>query len=253
MRVGSACATTTRRSPMQTVSPTRARRPSNSRTKPPAVCASVSGISMPTKRHESRPPTRHLRRRSRSGRGSSGSSDPSRPSPADPAGPRRAQGIDRTTVGRPRLRAAGRRRLGRRCAPSPIGFGDLPAPHDRRSTRSRASSWPLPTGEASAGGRLRGGGDPCRPRIPAAQLHVTASNTRTDAYGGTFENRTRFMVEVAKAVRRSGPTTTRCTPACRLRTGVEGGWDIEQTVELARILREIGVDLIDCARPATSR
>jgi 2,4-dienoyl-CoA reductase-like NADH-dependent reductase (Old Yellow Enzyme family) len=73
------------------------------------------------------------------------------------------------------------------------------------------------------------------------------SNRRVDAYGGSFENRTRFLRECVKAVRDVLPE--RCPLFVRISATdwVEGGWDIDQSVELARLLLSLGVDLIDCS------
>src|ERR1700729_3496715 len=73
------------------------------------------------------------------------------------------------------------------------------------------------------------------------------SNRRIDAYGGSFENRTRFLRECVEAVRVVLPE--RCPLFVRISATdwVEGGWDIEQSVELARLLVSLGVDLIDCS------
>ena len=73
------------------------------------------------------------------------------------------------------------------------------------------------------------------------------SNRRTDAYGGSFENRTRFLRECVEAVRRALPE--RCPLFVRISATdwLEGGWDIDQSVELARLLLSLGVDLIDCS------
>ena len=73
------------------------------------------------------------------------------------------------------------------------------------------------------------------------------SNRRVDAYGGSFENRTRFLRECVEAVRRALPE--RCPLFVRVSATdwVEGGWDIDQSVELARLLLSLGVDLIDCS------
>ncbi len=75
-------------------------------------------------------------------------------------------------------------------------------------------------------------------------------NDRTDDYGGSFENRIRFAIETARAVR--GVWPDRLPLAARLSCSdwVEGGWDIEQSVELSRLLRAEGVDLIDCSSGA---
>jgi 2,4-dienoyl-CoA reductase-like NADH-dependent reductase (Old Yellow Enzyme family) len=73
------------------------------------------------------------------------------------------------------------------------------------------------------------------------------SNHRTDRYGGTFENRIRFTVETARAVRAAWPEKFPLTARLSCSDWVEGGWDIEQSVELARRLKTEGVDLIDCS------
>jgi 2,4-dienoyl-CoA reductase-like NADH-dependent reductase (Old Yellow Enzyme family) len=73
------------------------------------------------------------------------------------------------------------------------------------------------------------------------------SNRRADAYGGSFDNRTRFIRECVAAVRRVLPE--RCPLFVRISATdwVEGGWDIDQSVELARQLLALGVDVIDCS------
>jgi 2,4-dienoyl-CoA reductase-like NADH-dependent reductase (Old Yellow Enzyme family) len=73
------------------------------------------------------------------------------------------------------------------------------------------------------------------------------SNRRSDSYGGSFDNRTRFMRECVAAVRRALPE--RCPLFVRISATdwVEGGWDIDQSVELARQLLALGVDVIDCS------
>jgi len=73
------------------------------------------------------------------------------------------------------------------------------------------------------------------------------SNRRTDAYGGSFDNRTRFLRECVAAVRRVLPE--RCPLFVRISSTdwVEGAWDMDQSVELARLLLALGVDVIDCS------
>src|ERR1700730_2811083 len=73
------------------------------------------------------------------------------------------------------------------------------------------------------------------------------SNRRVDVYGGSFENRTRFLRECVEAVRRALPE--RCPLFVRISATdwLEGGWDIDQSVELARLLLSLGVDVIDCS------
>jgi 2,4-dienoyl-CoA reductase-like NADH-dependent reductase (Old Yellow Enzyme family) len=73
------------------------------------------------------------------------------------------------------------------------------------------------------------------------------SNQRTDAYGGSFENRTRILREVVAAVRDSWPEQAPLFVRFSATDWIEGGWDIQQSVELARQLKELGTDLIDCS------
>jgi 2,4-dienoyl-CoA reductase-like NADH-dependent reductase (Old Yellow Enzyme family) len=73
------------------------------------------------------------------------------------------------------------------------------------------------------------------------------SNQRTDRYGGSFENRIRLFVEVTEAVRTVWPDSLPLLARISGTDWVPGGWDIEQSVALARILAPLGVDLIDCS------
>ena len=73
------------------------------------------------------------------------------------------------------------------------------------------------------------------------------SNQRTDIYGGSFENRTRILRETAAAVRGSWPERAPLFVRISATDWVDGGWDIEQSIELARQLKQLGVDLIDCS------
>ena len=73
------------------------------------------------------------------------------------------------------------------------------------------------------------------------------SNHRPDQYGGSFENRTRIVREVVNRVRRFWPERLPLFIRISSTDWVEGGWDIEQAVELARSLRALGVDLVDCS------
>jgi 2,4-dienoyl-CoA reductase-like NADH-dependent reductase (Old Yellow Enzyme family) len=73
------------------------------------------------------------------------------------------------------------------------------------------------------------------------------SNQRTDTYGGSFENRTRIVREVAAAVREVWPEGSPLFARISATDWVDGGWDIQQSVELARQLKKLGVDLIDCS------
>ncbi len=73
------------------------------------------------------------------------------------------------------------------------------------------------------------------------------SNRRTDDYGGSFDNRVRLFVEVTRAVRSVWPESLPLLARLSGTDWVEGGWDIEQSIALARILAPLGVDLIDCS------
>ncbi len=73
------------------------------------------------------------------------------------------------------------------------------------------------------------------------------SNQRTDCYGGSFENRIRLLLEVVAAVREVWPDRLPLLVRISATDWVEGGWTPEESVELARRLRESGVDLIDCS------
>jgi 2,4-dienoyl-CoA reductase-like NADH-dependent reductase (Old Yellow Enzyme family) len=73
------------------------------------------------------------------------------------------------------------------------------------------------------------------------------SNTRTDEYGGSLENRMRFPLEVVKAVRETWPAGKPLFLRCSSIDDVEGGWVIEDTVLLSKKLKQVGVDVIDCS------
>jgi 2,4-dienoyl-CoA reductase-like NADH-dependent reductase (Old Yellow Enzyme family) len=71
------------------------------------------------------------------------------------------------------------------------------------------------------------------------------SNQRSDRYGGSFENRTRLVRELAGAVRAAWPEPLPLLLRLSATDWVEGGWTVEESVELARSLRGQGVDLVD--------
>jgi 2,4-dienoyl-CoA reductase-like NADH-dependent reductase (Old Yellow Enzyme family) len=73
------------------------------------------------------------------------------------------------------------------------------------------------------------------------------SNLRQDCYGGSFENRTRFLREAVHAVRTKWPKEFPLFVRISSTDWVERGWDIGQSVELARLLKPLEVDLIDCS------
>lgn len=73
------------------------------------------------------------------------------------------------------------------------------------------------------------------------------SNVRTDEYGGSRENRMRFVLEVTEAVRPVWPDAKPLFVRISSVDGFEGGWDIEDSVVLAKALKAAGVDVIDCS------
>jgi 2,4-dienoyl-CoA reductase (NADPH2) len=76
------------------------------------------------------------------------------------------------------------------------------------------------------------------------------SNRRTDRYGGSLEKRMRLPLRVAEEVRRAMPDELPLFVRVSATDWVEGGWGLPQSVELARALRPLGVDLIDCSSGA---
>jgi len=73
------------------------------------------------------------------------------------------------------------------------------------------------------------------------------SNKRTDSYGGNLENRCRLALEIAKTIRDNIPDNMPLLVRLSSTDWVENGWDLEQSIYLARGLQEAGVDLIDCS------
>ncbi len=78
------------------------------------------------------------------------------------------------------------------------------------------------------------------------------SNRRSDEYGGSFRNRIRFAVEVIEAVRKVLPSSTALFLRISATDWVEGAWNLDESVELARCVRKLGVDLIDCSSGGSS-
>lgn len=72
-------------------------------------------------------------------------------------------------------------------------------------------------------------------------------NHREDEYGGSLENRMRFPLEVTRAVRDVWPDELPLFVRISATDWAEGGWDLEESIELSRRLRELGVDLVDCS------
>ncbi|KAJ2486488.1 hypothetical protein IWW37_005598 [Coemansia sp. RSA 2050] len=73
------------------------------------------------------------------------------------------------------------------------------------------------------------------------------SNQRTDKYGGSFDNRVRFLVETIRKVRQVWPQEKPLFVRVSATDWVEGGWTEDDTVALAKVMSVEGVDLIDCS------
>ena len=133
--------------------------------------------------------------------------------------------------------------------PSPVAFAEgypVPEPMSREAIASVVGAFVEAAERARvAGFRLI--------EIHAAHgylLHQFLSpiaNRRSDEYGGSFENRTRLVREVVRAVRAGWPERLPIFVRVSATDWLDGGWDIEQTIELARLLRADGADLIDCS------
>ena len=78
-------------------------------------------------------------------------------------------------------------------------------------------------------------------------FHSPLSNQREDQYGGSFENRIRFTVETVEAVRAVWPDRKPLAVRLSCTDWTPEGWALEESVELARKLKPVGVDLIDCS------
>ncbi|NJW51372.1 NADPH dehydrogenase NamA [Salinimicrobium oceani] len=73
------------------------------------------------------------------------------------------------------------------------------------------------------------------------------SNKRKDSYGGSFENRSRLLLEVVNAVREEWPEELPLFVRISATDWAEGGWNLEEAVELSKLLLKNEVDLIDCS------
>jgi 2,4-dienoyl-CoA reductase-like NADH-dependent reductase (Old Yellow Enzyme family) len=132
-------------------------------------------------------------------------------------------------------------------APSALAFDPtylVPAALDARGIRCVVQAFAEAAGRAlEAGFRVI--------EIHAAHgylLHEFLSplaNKRTDAYGGSLDNRARLLREVVSAVRSVWPQRLPLFVRISATDWVDGGWDLEQSVELARQIKPLGVDFID--------
>jgi 2,4-dienoyl-CoA reductase-like NADH-dependent reductase (Old Yellow Enzyme family) len=132
-------------------------------------------------------------------------------------------------------------------APSPLSFGDgYLVPHELDLTAIRA----VTEQSVSAARRARSAG------FQTVEIHAAhgyllhqflspLSNRRTDTYGGSFENRIRLTCEVVAAVRAAWPEHLPLLLRLSATDWVEGGWNADETVALCRILKGLGIDLVD--------
>jgi 2,4-dienoyl-CoA reductase-like NADH-dependent reductase (Old Yellow Enzyme family) len=134
-------------------------------------------------------------------------------------------------------------------APSAVAFSEkyaMPRPLDQTGIDAVIEAF-----RAAAGRALRAGFDLLE--IHAAHGYLLheflspLSNQRTDQYGGTLENRARLLLEVTDAVRGVWPMELPLFVRISATDWVEGGWSIDESIELARMLRGHGADLIDCS------
>lgn len=85
-----------------------------------------------------------------------------------------------------------------------------------------------------------------------SEFHSPLSNQRTDIYGGSFENRIRFSIEIVDAIRAVIPESVPLFVRLSSTEYVDGGWNIEDSVLLSKELKLHGVDLIDCSSGGNS-
>ncbi|WP_458789583.1 NADH:flavin oxidoreductase/NADH oxidase [Yoonia sp. MH D7] len=72
-------------------------------------------------------------------------------------------------------------------------------------------------------------------------------NTRTDAYGGDFAGRSRMMIETVTAVREVWPENLPLAVRLSVTDWIDGGLTIEDNIQLAALLRDLGIDIVDCS------
>ena len=131
-------------------------------------------------------------------------------------------------------------------APSAIPYKDFPIPHEMTVSEIKDAQ------QAFVDAAVRSE----RAGFDLIELHAAHgylfhqffspfTNTRSDEYGGSFENRVRFLVDTAKSVRSALKESTPLFVRISASDWVEGGWDVDDSIELCRILKEVGVDLID--------
>ena len=132
--------------------------------------------------------------------------------------------------------------------PSPVAFGSYPPPRELTPSEIAAITQEF---VAAAKRSLAAG-------FEVAEVHMAhgyllheflspLSNFRKDEFGGSFENRIRFPLAVARAVREVWPERLPLFVRISASDWVEGGWDLPESIRFARELARVGVDLIDCS------
>ena len=79
------------------------------------------------------------------------------------------------------------------------------------------------------------------------EFYSPLSNHRADEYGGPFENRIRLLLEVIEAVQQVWPSSNPLFVRISSTDWTEGGWTADDSVRLAKILKDKGIDLVDCS------
>lgn len=79
------------------------------------------------------------------------------------------------------------------------------------------------------------------------EFYSPLSNMRTDEYGGSFENRIRLLLEVIETVQEVWPASNPLFVRISASDWTDGGWSADDSVALAKVLKEKGVDLVDCS------
>jgi 2,4-dienoyl-CoA reductase-like NADH-dependent reductase (Old Yellow Enzyme family) len=132
--------------------------------------------------------------------------------------------------------------------PSAVAFGHYPVPREMTIDEIRAT-----VGDFERAARLS-----LEAGFEVVEIHGAhgyllhsfcspLSNVRRDDYGGTLEKRIRLPLEIARAVRAVWPADKPVFYRVSATDWYEGGWDLAQTIELCRRLKDLGIDLIDCS------
>lgn len=137
-------------------------------------------------------------------------------------------------------------------APSPVAFGPLPMPH----TLSREEIAEVIAGFVAGARRSLHAGFTLL-EIHAAhgylihQFLSPLSNQREDEYGGSFANRIRLLIEIIDGIRAEIPEATPLIVRISATDWIDGGWDLDQSVELSTVMKEHGIDLVDVSSGGT--